>query len=165
MALSLSPHRFVVSLAAPIALAAALALAPAVAFAQGPIQQQMTPQQFKAAGLDKLSPQELASLNAWLGNTIEVESQKAATKVTEEIEAFEKRELVLASLVGEFHGFGMGKQYTLDNGQVWVQTSNTELPGVHLKNPKVRIKPTLFGSGAYLSIEGYNTSATVRRLK
>ena len=40
--------------------------------AQPPIERQMTPEQFKAAGLDKLSPAELSNLNAWLNDTLEV---------------------------------------------------------------------------------------------
>lgn len=147
-----------------LTLALALALPAAAVAAQAPLQQQMTPEQFKAAGLDKLTPEELASLNAWLGNAIEVESKRAVTRVSEEARTFGK-EAVQANLVGEFHGFGRGKEYTLDNGQVWVQMSDTELPGVHLTNPKVRIRPTMVGSGAYMSVGNYNTSATVRRIK
>jgi hypothetical protein len=158
--LSLRPSRF--SFAA-LALALALVLPSAVS-AQAPLQQQMSPEEFKAAGLDKLTPEELAKLNAWLGNAIEAETQKAATRATEEVKKF-GREPVQANLVGEFHGFGRGREYTLDNGQVWVQLSDTELLGVHLNNPPVRIRPTLVGNGAYMTVGNYNTSATVRRIK
>ena len=149
---------------APLALAVALVFAPAAVLAQAPIEQQMTPEAFKAAGLDKLSSDELARLNKWLGNAIEAESQKAATRATEEVKTF-GREAVEANLVGEFHGFSRGREYTLDNGQVWVQLSDTDLPGVHLTNPKIRIRPTLIGSGAYMTVGNYNTSATVKRIK
>jgi hypothetical protein len=159
---------------APLALAAALAFAPAAVLAQAPIEQQMTPEAFKAAGLDKLSPQELANLNAWLNNTLQVETSKAATVAKEQAIKEEKernfanfgnKEPVIATLVGEFHGFGKGRRYTLDNGQVWEQSDEAELPGVHKTNPKVRIKPTIVGNAAYLTIEGYFTSAKVRRIK
>ena len=52
--------------------ALALVLACGGAFAQEAIERQMTPDQFKAAGLDKLSPQELANFNAWLNHTVQV---------------------------------------------------------------------------------------------
>ena len=55
----------------------------AAASAQPPIEKQMTPEQFKAAGLDKLSPMELANLNAWPNNTLAVETTKAATLAKE----------------------------------------------------------------------------------
>ena len=47
-------------------IAAALALAAPAALAQAKIEQQMSAEQFKAAGLDQLSPEQLANLNAWL---------------------------------------------------------------------------------------------------
>ena len=56
------------------------------AFAQQPpIERQMTPEEFKAAGLDKLTPEELARLNAWLGRTISSEADKAAQAATEKV--------------------------------------------------------------------------------
>jgi hypothetical protein len=175
MALPQSSRRFSF---APLALATALVFAPLVALAQAPIEQQMTPEAFKAAGLDKLSSQELANLNAWLNNTLQVETTKAKSQAKEEAKQEAKqedtdrnfanfgiKEPVVGKLVGEFHGFGKGRRYTLDNGQVWEQSDETELPGVHLTNPQVRIKPTIVGNSAYMMVEGYYTSAKVRRIK
>src|SRR3546814_9695240 len=42
----------------------------------------MTAEQFKAAGLDKLSPEELANLNTWLDRTITTETAKAAEQAS-----------------------------------------------------------------------------------
>src|SRR3546814_19392887 len=50
--------------------------------AQPPIEQAMTAEQFKAAGLDKLSPEELAHLNTWLDRTITTEPAKAAEQAS-----------------------------------------------------------------------------------
>jgi hypothetical protein len=170
----LPQHRLFPMTFAPLALAAALVLAPAVVLAQAPIEQQMSPEAFKAAGLDKLSPTELANLNAWLNNTLQVETTKAATEAKEQAKKEESarnfanfgiKEPIEAHLVGEFHGFAKGRQYTLDNGQVWVQIDEAELLGVHKTNPKLRIRPTLVGNAASMMIEGYNTSAKVRRIK
>jgi hypothetical protein len=159
-------------------LALALAMASAAAFAQAPIEQQMTPEQFKATGLDKLSAQELVNLNAWLDKTLEVETKEAATQAKQEAVTqakedarnrrflnFGKKEEIVAKLVGEFHGFAKGRSYTLDNGQVWMQTNEAELTGVHLTNPEVRIKPSLVGEAGYLRVPGAYESATVRRIK
>jgi hypothetical protein len=164
---------------APLLVAAALVFAPAAVLAQAradeaPIQQQMTPEQFKAAGLDKLSAQELANLNAWLGKTLEVETQEAATQAKQEARKeqqerrfmnFGAKKEIVAKLVGEFHGYSRGRTYTLDNGQVWVQTDSAELTGVHLTNPEVRIKPSVIGEAGYLRVPGAYSSATVRRIK
>ena len=46
------------------------------------IQQIMTPEEFKAAGLNKLSPDELAKLNAWIQGYRQVAEQKAEKVAT-----------------------------------------------------------------------------------
>src|SRR5947199_10525151 len=48
--------------------------------ASGSIQQSMTPEEFKAAGLNKLSLQELEKLNAWLQGYREVAEKKATAR-------------------------------------------------------------------------------------
>ena len=151
--------------------AALLALAPA-AYAQPPIEQQMTPEQFKASGLDKLSSQELANLNAWLNNTLEVETTKAAKLATDKVEtenrgflSFGKSDPIVGKIVGEFRGFAIGRSWTLDNGQVWEQVDSASLAGVRKPEPQVRITPSIMGSKWYMQIEGYNTRAGVRRVK
>lgn len=140
--------------------------------AQPAIERQMTPEQFKAAGLDKLSAEELANLNAWLNKTIDTETTKAAVQAKEKVEDenrgffnFGSDEAIVGNLVGEFRGFGKGNVYTLDNGQQWRQTDTASLAGVRLDNPGVKITPSLIGNAWYMKIEGYNTSAKVERVK
>lgn len=137
-----------------------------------PIEQQMTPEQFKAAGLDKLSPEELANLNEWLGHKLDVETTRAAAVAEERVKDenrgflnFGSEEAIVAHLVGEFEGFREGLKYTLDNGQVWVQTDNAQLEGVSLSNPEVTIRPRIFGDTWQMTVGGYNTRAEVERIK
>ena len=155
-----------------LVLAVALACASLAAHAAPPIEQQMTPEQFKAAGLDKLSAQELASLNNWLGRTIETETEKAAVAAKKRVEDenrgffnFGSSEPVVGHVAGRFDGFEKGRQYTLDNGQVWRQTDTASLAGVRLNDPEVRIKPSLVGNAWYMMIKGYSTNAKVERVK
>ena len=160
----------------PLALAttrlATLALAPAAVAQDGkPIEQQMTPEQFRAAGLDQLSAEQLANLNAWLNRTIDTEAGKAAASAKKQVEDenrgffnFGSSEPVVGRIVGEFRGFSRGREYTLDNGQVWRQFDSADLPGVNLDNPVVTISPGLFGAW-YLKVEGYNTRAKVERVE
>ena len=152
-------------------LVALVAVAPA-ALAQPPIEQQMTADQFKATGLGKLSPQELANLNAWLNHTLEIETTKAAKLAKEKVEtenrgflSFGKSDPIVATIVGEFRGFAKGRSWTLDNGQVWEQVDTASLVGVRKTDPKVRITPSVIGSAWYLQIDGYNTRASVKRTK
>ena len=132
----------------------------------------MTPEEFRAAGLDKLAPTELASLNAWLGRTIEGETEKAAATAKRAVENehrgffnFGTREPVVGRLEGNFAGFARGREYTLDNGQVWRQTDTASLTGVRRESPQVRITPSLVGNAWYMAVEGSNTRAKVERIK
>ena len=142
-----------------------------------PIEQQMTPEEFKAAGLDKLSADELARLNTWLGRTItqktEQAAEKAAVQATEKVKQenrgffhFGEDTPIDAHLVGQVLGFGgKGAHYVLDNGQEWVQVDDAELPGVRLTDPAVDIKPSVVGNTWYMKVGKYNTRAQVKRVK
>lgn len=161
-------------------LATLLAL-PMLAVAQQPppLEEAMSSSEFKAAGLDKLSAEELARLNAWLDRRVEQQASAAVAAAVEQAreegrkEVVEKnrgffhfgsQEPIEASIVGEFAGFGNGRRYTLDNGQVWEQTDSTTLSGVRRSSPKVRIKPGAFGAW-WMRIDGYNTQAKVQRIE
>lgn len=144
--------------------------------AQPPIEQAMTPEQFKAAGLDKLSADELANLNTWLNRTITTETaraaEQAAVQATEKVETenrgffhFGSSDPIEAKIAGQFSGFRKGNTYTLDNGQQWRQTDTASLAGVQVENPAVKITPSLIGNTWYLRIDGYNTRAKVERIK
>ena len=156
----------------PVLFAALLALAPGTFAQQQPIQQQMTPAQFKAAGLDQLNPEQLANLNAWLDGTIQAETSKAATTARKQVEdssrgflSFGSAEPVVSKISGEFRGFANGRSYVLDNGHVWQQTDGATLAGVRLTNPEVTISPSAVGSAWYLQVGKYSTQAKVRRIK
>ena len=167
------------SLRTPVLLMA-IAFAPLAWAQQSPpltanVEQQMSAEQFKAAGLDKLSPQELAALNAWLQHKVTQETAKVTEAAKEEgrKEVVEKnrgffdfgsKEAIESSIVGKFDGFAKGRQYTLENGQVWEQIEPATLDGVRKTNPKVKIKPGIMNNW-FLRIEGYNTAAKVRRIK
>lgn len=141
---------------------------------QGDLQQQMSAEQFRAAGLEKLSAQELATLNRWLQGTVDQATAQVREQAMEEGRQeimvktrgfldFGSREPITGTITGGFSGLGMGRQYTLDNGQVWEQTEARSLSGVRDAQPAVRITP---GLGVwYLQLEGFNTRAKVRRIK
>lgn len=145
----------------------------------GDLQQQMSPQEFKAAGLDKLSATELATLNRWLQGKVEAATTEAVAAVREEAREEGRQEVIVKNrgffdfgskepitgvLEGEFRGFGKGRIYTLDNGQTWEQTDATTLAGVRKTSPKVSMNPGLLGVW-YMNVEGVNTQAKVRRTK
>jgi len=140
-----------------LGLAALLACGFAVAQSTQPpsIERQMTPEQFKAAGL----------------HTIDTESSKAAEFATQKVKTenrgffdFGSEEPIVDRLVGEFRGFGKGKTYTLANGQVWQQIDDTHM-SARLADPEVRIKPAMMGNSWYMAVGKYNTQAQVKRVK
>ena len=156
----------------PFLFAVLLAMAPGTFAQQLPIQQQMTPAQFKAAGLDQLNPEQLANLNAWLDGTIQAEANKAAITAKKQVEdhnrgflSFGSDEPVVSRISGEFRGFASSRSYTLDNGQVWQQTDGATLVGARLTNPEVRITPSQVSNAWYMQVGKYNTRAKVSRIK
>ncbi|MGE8237159.1 MAG: hypothetical protein ACN6PQ_12880 [Stenotrophomonas indicatrix] len=155
--------------------------APALAqrLVQGDLQQQMSPAEFKAAGLDKLNAAELATLNRWLQGKVEAATTEAVAAVREEAREEGRQEVIVKNrgffdfgssepisgvLQGEFRGFGKGRIYVLDNGQQWEQTDATSVSGVRKQSPKVSISPGVMGVW-YLKVEGVNTQPKVRRTK
>jgi len=185
-----NPGTKVMRLPRPLVFAVLVGLATATsspAFAQrtvnGDLQQQMTAAQFKAAGLDKLSAQELASLNDWLQGKVASESQAAAQAATaaalesareegrQEVITknrgffdFGSKEAIESSLSGPFPGFGKGNRFVLANGQEWEQTDSASYSGPRKPDLKVKVKPGVAGVW-YLQVEGINTQPKVRRLK
>lgn len=149
-------------------------LACGTAWAQGSdLQSRLGADQFRALGLHKLAPAELAGLERWL------DTQAPATAQLEEARDAGRREAerelaraqpaatagpVDSALVGTFNGFGKGREYTLANGQVWRQTDSTELPGVSVTNAMAQIRPGRVG-GWWLKINSYNVRARVERVR
>jgi hypothetical protein len=89
------------------------------------IQQMMSPEEFKAAGLNKLSPDELAKLNAWLQGYRQVTEQAAEKKATARAAKVERTKMdVLVSRVdGTFNGLTGRTVIRLEDGTVWKQAN------------------------------------------
>ncbi|MDO4708953.1 MAG: hypothetical protein Q4B94_03905 [Pseudomonadota bacterium] len=138
-----------------------------------PIEKRMSAEAFKAAGLDKLSASELASLNAWLNSHAPSEAALEAAREQGRQEVVRKNrgffdfgsdEPITSRLVGEFRGFARNREYTLENGQVWQQTDDATLYGVRAQNPEVRIRPGALGAW-WLRVGNNATQAKVKRVK
>ena len=69
---------------------------------------------------------------------------------------------ITSRIIGEFGGWNGETVFELENGQVWQQSSNGLLI-VKLTNPRVTIKKARFSYK--LSVEGYNASVSVRKIK
>ena len=146
---------------------------------EGDLQQQMSPAEFKAAGLDKLSSAELTALNGWLQGKVAAVAADTREQVREQAREEGRQEVIVknrgffdfgsnepitSTLQGEFRGFGKARKFVLANGQEWEQSDDTVLSGVRKTNPTVSISPGLLGVW-YLRVDGVNTRAKVRRTK
>jgi len=134
------------------------------------VEEQMSSRDFKAAGLEKLSPEELSALNAWIRNNPStsgagvVYNRAADDRVRIGFDDSDVRDVITSNIIGEFKGFGGGTILKLENGQTW-QVTGGELGGIKaMTNPKVTIRPGLIG-GWRLQVDGYNSVAKVNRIK
>lgn len=132
------------------------------------LEERMSGAEFKAAGLEKLSPEELAALNAWLRGNAGAARMTAAPAMVEDRRGLvesSSRDMIVSRIVGEFTGWTGNTRFRLENGQVWEQRDNARLTGVRMDSPVVTLKPSILGNAWYLSVEGYNATAKVRRVK
>jgi hypothetical protein len=93
--------------------------------ASGSIQQAMTPEEFKAAGLNKLSSEELQKLNAWLQGYREVAEKTAEKKATARAATVEraKMDMLVSRVDGTFNGLTGRTVIRLEDGTVWKQAN------------------------------------------
>jgi len=125
-------------------MAAATSLAGAADKPFPGIRNLMTAEEFKAAGLDQLSPEELRQLDTWLLHYTAGEAAILRQDNTEVREASQDFELV-TRISGDFRGWSGETVFRLENGQIWRQ----RLPGrYHYSgppNPEVRISRSWMG--------------------
>jgi len=88
----------------------------------GNIQDIMSSAEFRAAGLNKLSSEELQKLNAWLQGYREV-TEKAATKKATAVAARTKLDLLVSRVDGQFNGLTGRTIIRLEDGTGWKQAN------------------------------------------
>ena len=98
----------------------------------GSIQKMMSPEEFKAAGLNKLSSEELAKLNAWLQGYREA-TEKVTEKKTEKrvaaSQSFFHHEPIVSRVDGSFAGLKGHTLIKLEDGTVWKQANLDDKAG------------------------------------
>ena len=79
----------------------------------------MTPEEYRAAGMDTLSDEQRKALNAWL---IRYTAWEAPAQRRQSVEVREElKEDIVAHVQGAFTGWSGKTRFVLDNGQVWEQ--------------------------------------------
>ncbi len=82
------------------------------------IQQIMSPEEFRASGLNKLSPEELQKLDAWLQGYRQTAEKKATSRAERT-----KLDLLVSRVDGSFGGLTGGTVIRLEDGTAWKQAN------------------------------------------
>src|SRR6266576_3029545 len=104
----------------------------------GSIQEMMSPEEFSAAGLNKLSPEELQKLDAWLQGYRQVAEKKATARAERT-----KLDLLVSRVAGNFGGLTGRTVSSLEDGTVWKQA-----------NPDDRFRPRVTDHPAAVVLHG-----------
>ena len=142
------------------------------------LEEQMTGKEFAAAGLDKLSAQELSALNAWirahsLATLDPAPAVAAAGSATTEAsgdrrgfqdEDDDDRTAITSRIVGRFSGWDGQTVFKLENGMIWEQADKDKFYVKDVVNPVVNIEPGMFGRW-HLSVEGFDSECRVKRIQ
>ncbi|HEX5340348.1 MAG TPA: hypothetical protein VFX47_05665 [Gammaproteobacteria bacterium] len=140
----------------------------------------MSVTQFHQAGLDKLSPQELTALNAWLDGYLRQHAQAITTPELPAVPAANTQQAPAAAfgseqlpeqgaqqiesrIDGVLKGWTGNTLFKLENGQVWKQAGPGYETNMRLDHPQVVIKKLAFGY--LLTLTGRRESVFVRRVQ
>src|SRR6476660_10619973 len=98
----------------------------------GSIKEMMSPEEFKAAGLSKLSSEELEKLNAWLQGyreTTEKVTEKKTEKRVAANQSFFHHDPIVSRVDGSFAGLKGRTIIKLEDGTVWKQANLDDKAG------------------------------------
>jgi hypothetical protein len=147
----------------PAALAVLIAAMPVMAQQFSSLEERMSAADFRAAGLDKLTPQELQFLDDWLRTHEQVKTVTASGNPVFYPDN-QPRDKFTTHLVGHFSGWSGHNMFNLDNGHVWKQAESGAYSCPGVDNPAVTIKPMILGSWL-MYVQGCNQSVRVERVK
>ena len=121
----------------------------------------MTPEQFKDAGLNKLSSEQLERLNRFLQGyreqTVQQVTQQVAKTTEERVNPPPKRDrataqnVIEAKVQGHFAGLTGRTRIVLDNGSIWQQVDTAQKFAVNLESPDVVLVRTIFSYKMYMT--------------
>jgi hypothetical protein len=109
------------------------------------LRELMTEEEFREMGLERLSPEELEALDAWLLRYTAGEAQVLMQQKREVIREAEKDFEIVSRVRGDFRGWSGDTLFQLENGQVWRQRLAGRYAYNGPPNPEVRIEKNFFG--------------------
>jgi hypothetical protein len=142
----------------------------------------LSAREYREAGLDRLQPGEIESLNRALTRALMTEQDPATARA---VEAWEQSaddpaatfglpyehplagrlDSISARVLGEVRRWEQGSRFELDNGQVWeVRDSRSHVLRRAVENPPVEIRRAALGTYR-MAMEGQNPTPRVRRIR
>jgi len=141
--MQISPRRLL-----PLFLAAAVLGAGPGRAAEAPdVRRLMSAEEFRAAGLGRLTPAELEALNAWLIRYTAGEApvlRASSPAVREEVRRGEAS-VIRSRIAGPFEGWSGRTLFRLENGQVWQQRMSGTWRH-RADSPEVEIRRNVLGN-------------------
>lgn len=140
------------------------------------LEEQMTGEEFSAAGLDKLTEQELSALNSWIRarslatlDAAPAAAASAAAVASEDRRGFkdeddDERTTISSRIIGRFSGWDGQTVFKLENGMIWVQADKDKFYVKEMENPLAIIEPGMFGRW-HLTVEGLDSECRVERIQ
>jgi hypothetical protein len=130
------------------------------------LEERMSQAEFRAAGLDTLSPEQLKNLNEWLRTHGGATGGPAVGPGGQPVFYADdsSRDTIESTITGLFTGWRGKSVFKLENGQEWRQAESGAYDAGKFENPAVRIKPMLLGSWL-MYVEGCGCSVRVQRIK
>jgi hypothetical protein len=128
------------------------------------ITEVMTVEEFRSAGLSKLTPEEMKQLDGWL-NRYTLRVARAVLdkdKVPEIPNRVSEPAVIETGIDGDFEGWDGDTVFKLENGQVWQQVS-FDYEYHYAYRPKVLVYKS--GSVYKMRVDGMHHEITVKRLK
>jgi hypothetical protein len=151
----------------------AAALLPVTTIADGApdfdVLKAMSVADFRASGLDKLSDEQLKSLDAWFDQYQKQHACGGMAQASGAAPASSSPELpvddsISSYIAGEFRGWTGTSTFTLENGQVWEQVDDSIVTVGTRAHAKVTITRGGFNA-YYMSVEGMHDTVQVKRIK
>lgn len=144
-----------------LALILTLAALPTLAADDPDIRQLMTTEEFAAAGLSRLSTEQMDAVNRWL---VRYTAQDAAKMIKTSPAVKEiTRGDVRSRIDGKFSGWNGATRFPLKNGQVWETRSSTRY-SYSATDPEVEITRTILGQYR-MRIVDTDRAVMVRRIQ
>jgi len=118
------------------------------------VQKAMTPEDYEAAGLQKLEAAERAKLDEFIRKYVATSNERVSTSAVDKAIKENKvsaPEVIQSRIVGPFTGYTGRTIFTLENGQRWAQSQRDSAYFPKIDSPPVIIMKAGFGYRMYIA--------------